>query len=326
MIYNNIPELLNSRKTVEEIVHYDFKYESGKFNNDSVALWFEYRNDNLPWDCDGSGRNSNVTCKLARNLYKILWLWESEKDGRYKNAGYFENKEMGPESMNSYFKVLTQMIDIIKPEGKKQYFQTIARKKWWSNADTKNEGFFNLVKEVLEHDEIGTLLIEYAKLTHTIGNFVLVPSGFNTGRVSKTDDYWDLSLMLLESEEKWMLKKLLPKYINTFFLWDYVDGEGKITPFFATHSFAKKQPSTIYEALELLQKITKAITRRGYFMVAMLKIAHESPSKYAQIMEKVSTDAHLTMVDAIKIVKYVTNDNEEICEILNQIHHEKIEI
>ena len=40
----------------------------------------------------------------------------------------------------------------------------------------------------------------FAIRTHTVGNFVLVPYGFNRWRYSQTFDYWDKSLSILKEK------------------------------------------------------------------------------------------------------------------------------
>lgn len=332
MTYNNVDSLLNSGKSVDEIIHYDFKKENGNFKSvDHIELWLEYRNTGKGWDCDGSGKNSNVTCGLSRDIYKVLWGWDSEKDSPFKNTKQFDNMRMGPDTMNSFFKVLTDVIEIVNPEGKKEYFKTVGKtlgkkKMWWSKEDFEREGFLKLIENVRHNNEVGVLITEYAKLTHTIGNFVLVPNGFNQGRAFKTNDYWDLSLMLIEKGIKCkgnMPSELLLKYINTFFLWDYVDENYNIKPFFTSHSLQNKKPKTIQEAVILLQSITNAILRRGYFMVAILKVATNYSEQYNQILNELKNMEKASMEKAIDIIKASINEDSEILGILNEISIER---
>lgn len=322
MAYENVVALLNTVKNVDELVQYDFKNERGIYKNiDNIALWLEYRNESSPWDCDGSGDKSKETCDLARNIYKVLWRWDSEEESRYKYTSYSNNMLMGPDTMNSYFTVLTQIIEVLDPNGKIQYFKSIKNKRWWSRLDTSKEGFLNLVANVQVNKEIWALLDDYAKLTHTIGNFVLVPEGFNVGRALKTDDYWDLSLQLMKSDKNWLKAETFKKYVNTFFLWDYVDENYNIRTFFSEHSIQNKKLNTIEEVIGMLQVITNAIVRRGYFMVVMLKISNKYSEKYEQILSEITNLEKSDMESAIDIIKASTNRDIEILEVLCKISH-----
>ncbi|MGG0717666.1 hypothetical protein ABE096_08720 [Robertmurraya massiliosenegalensis] len=320
MTYKNVNTLINANKNVDELVHYDFKHERGIYKSvGNIQLWLEYRNEVGNWDCDGSGDNATETCGLTRDIYKVLWEWSSENENRYKNTAYFNNMLMGPDTMNSYFNVLTQVVEVVSPNGKIEYFKGIEKKTHWSKPDTSRKGFLNLVANVLENKEIGALLDIYAKLTHTIGNFVLVPRGFNRGRTSKTSDYWDLSLQVIQSDKNWLQAETVKKYVNTFFLWDYVDENYEVRPFFAGHSLQNKKPNTISECVEMLQAIKDAIVRRGYFIVAMLKVAIKYPDKYEQIMNEIINLEKANMESAIQIIKVATNRDIEIFDILNKL-------
>lgn len=320
MAYNNTVALLNSGKNIAGIVHYDFKNEHGRisFSEDNIEFWLNYRNKGDTWDCDGSGSKPNKTCRLSRDIYKVLWGWESKIENRYKKTSSFHYMCMGPDTMNSYFKILTRVVEFVDPEGKKQYFESIKGKKHWSKKDTSQKGFLDLVDKVRVHNEVGVLLNKYAYLTHTFGNFVLVPAGFNSGRVRATDDYWDLSLRLMKDDPEWMPPELFQKYINTFFLWDYVDENYEIKPFFNLHSFQKKNPNDLQESIQLLQTIINYIVRRGYFMVAMLKVATKHTINYSQILNELSNMKKANMKNAVEIVKDFVNEDQEIFNILNK--------
>jgi hypothetical protein len=146
----------------------------------------------------------------------------------------------------------------------------------------------------------------FAGRTHTLGNFVLVPYGFNRGRYSKTQDYWDLSLDILKkdgyttSKGKVFKTDNFSRYINTFFLWDYVyceNGQYEIKSLFSDkfqnqeldkeqikninerfskgkdEKFENCEPKNDEEITNFLKNVNWAIKRRGIFMVAMLRIA-----------------------------------------------------
>lgn len=97
-------------------------------------------------------------------------------------------------------------------------------------------------------------LYKLAELVGTIGNFVLVPKGYNKERYSKTADYWDLTL--LDLQEKLLNKnydKNFEWYFDNFELFDmnlyFYDSdannylrEAEPIMFFDGHSFDNKHP------------------------------------------------------------------------------------
>lgn len=168
---------------------------------------------------------------------------------------------------------------------------------------------------------------EYAKLTGCLGNFVLVPKGFNDyrGLAGTIRDYWDLSLHELRcdrSGQGWLDQVDMPfnKYINLFFLWDYVSGkknEGyRARPLFKSHEAILTREKMVLprnavppkeggnDFSEFTQNANRCILRRGAFMSAMLRISVECPHCYKRIVEYLATDASLgSMEDVIKQLK-----------------------
>lgn len=115
---------------------------------------------------------------------------------------------------------------------------------------------------------------------------LLFPAYFNPYRAGgKTKDYWDKSLKLLrQKEESWTYKnheiewdeKNFIRYVNLFFLWDYLDQDGEILE--------------IYESDNLLsyfEKVPRFIYRRGIFICAMLKVNELSTEYYAEMQNKI---------------------------------------
>ena len=151
----------------------------------------------------------------------------------------------------------------------------------------------NDIKSLKENRIKNDNIITFAQLTHTMGNMVLVPAGYNGHRGTKDylKDYFDLSLdNLVHSWDgnKYLGEKYedrqrnFKKYINIFFLWDYVDKSYNILPLCESHrkklgmgekcsvDFVLPEKSEIdYMCIE----INNRIKRRCLFMNAMLKIA-----------------------------------------------------
>ncbi|MBC3804052.1 hypothetical protein GH808_06325 [Acetobacterium fimetarium] len=247
--------------------------------------------------------NSDETCDLTGEIYNILWGWSKEKGG-FRIASYFDEKMLlGGDTMNSVQTTLNLLIakshemgkesdrfkeykDIVNPRGKQQISK---RYIFWL--------FRQCQKDFEKLEDRNVSFSDYCIYTHSIGNFCLVPAGFNGGRAAKTKDYWDLSLAILKKEgyeNGGFEKDQFNKYINTFFLWDYVDREYNPKSLFSenfydenykrqnendSHSkYMEKEggarlPENKEEVLFFLNNVNWAIKRRGIFMVAMLKIA-----------------------------------------------------
>lgn len=203
--HRNEPDYKN--KVIENAQKVQEFIESGEY----LKAWLHYKEDPYiemnrvnVFDCD----NSNRTCRFMEDVYQILWGWKPTNSSgcfftRFKDAGTkkWMSYEFGGDTMNS--------------------FQT-----------TYNR-FENVKNKSAE-------LEKFAWNCGKIGNFVLVPAGFNRYRYSYTLDYWDSSLKLLKGKnesDEWNSNgrkviwdsQYFNRYINTFFLWDYVqkkdDGE-----------------------------------------------------------------------------------------------------
>lgn len=304
-----------SKKSIETPEEYDFKLEmkdyyetldrkkrtQGKYgdlikeideqiNNKEkscVNRWFAYKTLGGGYDCD--------SCEIIRAIYHCLWGWEMEQESSFRNSLLFHENlcdGAGGDTMNS---LGTTMEKYVGKRGVKKC------KEQWESENREDRA-----------KKIG--LEEFAKLTSCIGNFVLVPSGFNRyrGIHSCIKDYWDLSLGYLAYEGKsaWLSicndsieqkaareNKAFVKYINMFFLWDYVKEKYEVRPLFGSHKEkigAKPLSSTdVYpkdeeEFRKYFENVNNYIKRRGLFMAAMLKIA----VKYDEREEQLGQDGN----------------------------------
>lgn len=233
------------------------------------------------FDCD----NSNTTCELTRKIYELLWNWGREGENKASRPlKSFQDNKFGGDTMNSfattfnkYIKMKTEKLEVVSTKNIADMFFKKGVRFWEKEMGTKFWNSWN----------------RFARNTHCIGNFVLVPYYFNGYRNGSTKDYWDLSLVLLRDKKKNDIWKFLgkypvnwdkadfKKYINLFFLWDYVDcGGGGIEP---KRLFVRKEneilPQEDKEFEEFLDNVNRRIERRSRFMVAMLQIA-DKKSEY----------------------------------------------
>lgn len=331
-----VQKFLNRKKPEEydfklEMKEYYEKYNTGqrhtkfileieeKINNENnfVSRWFAYKTlekereekekekekKYILFDCD----NSNDTCELTKSIYEYLWGWKKD-EGAKKYCGKVLALTEGANGMINAFGG-----DTMNSLG-----TTII--KYMKDMNKKGENACKSVKDCKDNwstDYEIPELEKFAKYTSCIGNFVLVPYGFNGHRGIHPciKDYWDLSLDYLAYTEKsaWLSigkeeinqnyagdNKAFVKYINMFFLWDYMekkeDGEEsyKVKSLFASHEekLGKKPlssddvfPKEEAECKQYFDNANRYIKRRGIFMVAMLKIAVEYKSVKIKIKD-----------------------------------------
>lgn len=253
--YENVDDFLKNTNPVE----YDFKYQLGQKilgikskrirflaeeminTQEPILRIMRYKSYQVhgKFDCDG-----NKNCDLSFEIYNKLWQWEKyNKDstfGKIKDSEFI--CDFGGDTINSFI---------------------TSYKKSKSDLKGRDDEMFR----------------NFAILTHTIGNFTLVPAGFNFYRGGKNTycDYWDLSLMHLKKEGyKDFKSDDFKKYIDTFFLWDYVDEEYNPLSLFMNHSdFTKRKSCEINSVprvnyINFIDNVEYAIKRRGKFMICML--------------------------------------------------------
>ncbi|WP_312939600.1 hypothetical protein [Oscillibacter sp.] len=253
---------------LDALAYYDLKNESPWDNanqkQNPIQKFLRYKDNNKGsqhFDCDGSGG----TCALTDDLYKRLWGWSYK--GRYQlpeelaeSMGAQWNR-FGPDTMNSFMTIYRV--------AQRLYSQN-------KNAIPKNP-----------------YISKFAVLTHTIGNFTLVPfqlnpqedqgsfnqsRGFRGRNGSKyfVYDFFDLSLKIIqENTEDFVFRA----YIDTFFLNDYVDEEYNVLPLFSRHKWYLEQeqlplekpedflPANKIELDEYLENVICRIEARGKRMV-----------------------------------------------------------
>lgn len=236
-------------------------------------------------DGDGCGTEQEEN-RLVREIYRILWGWISETGGSCGKTAVGEFGLMGPDSMNSVQTVLNAIVEEIveKVENRdlkecKHGYYSISYMLELAGNPKCREKFSSELKA-----EKG--LEAYIEAYHTIGNFTLVPEYFNQYRgytkAKELGDYWDRSLGKLrmkKPEEIWKVyigkaiyevnwdSRYFNRYINDFFLWDYMDDEGNPVRISGgdTHEFLRK-------AVELIK-------RRGRFIVFMLRLHQQLGAK-----------------------------------------------
>ena len=261
-MYKTLNKFLNNCDNVTDVVNYDFKNELSEIANakekTSINKFLLYKSFGGKFDCD----NSNGSCPLTNDIYIKLWGWDYKQ--RYTLTGLLQEKfgnvwnRFGSDTINSFQTTYNKAIKIYNND---------------LNAVRKNK-----------------LLNEYAKLTHSIGNFTLVPFhlkendtlSFNQFRGTKLGDYFDLSLKFLKENVEFSVFK---KFIDTFYLNDYVDEHYNIIPLFSRHkqllhqdkmNFANIEeilPQNEEELNEYLCNVISVIKNRGTKIAKILLAA-----------------------------------------------------
>ncbi|MBA9086884.1 hypothetical protein FHR92_003364 [Fontibacillus solani] len=252
---NELCEVLN-------LITYDFKNEDPckevRGEKDPIRKFEIYKNSKSNFDCDCS--------RLADRIYELLWGWN------------YRNKFSIPDNL----------------KGK------LEATKWDRlGCDTMNSFLttYNHARKIYtqDHDNVraNDYLKKFASLTHSIGNFTLVPfkldfrqdvKSFNQNRGWHGGkyfvyDYFDLSLKLIKEHVNALGFKA---YIDTFYLNDYVDHNYDIIPLFGGHVELLKEdkllldnpnrflPKNEAELIEYLRNVLEKIESRGLRIVKEL--------------------------------------------------------
>ena len=281
---------------IAEINELEEKTEHDPILYDPILLWYIYRNIDKKTDKKNDEKNVrlfdcdswNGSNDLMDEIYDRLWRNKMDESLRDKFGG---------DTMNSFATTF--------------------------NAFSGKESYEESFDDYKEKKESYDVLREYAKLTGCLGNFVLVPKGFNgyRGLAGTIRDYWDLSLHELrcdQSGQGWLDQVDMPftKYINLFFLWDYVSGKKnggyRARPLFKSHEAILMREKMVLprkadvegasdDFSEFTKNANRCILRRGAFMSTMLRISAEDSDSYDKIVDYLATDASLgSMEDVIK--------------------------
>ena len=229
------------------------KYKDGEFK-DNTSDFNITEKAGIDADCD----------KEAIELYKVLGWQNSATD------------VIRGETMNSFLTTFNRAIwrssnynTLIKELGINN------RKDYYSIPDQPNNNNQPQVPNYQRFDIINPNLPAFqtfATLTHTIGNFTVLPHWMNTGRSNLSQDYWDIFLLSLQewlhlispTSEAWI------NFIELYYLQPYVNKDYQIEPFWKNHSYTnpilkKKEDFPIF-----LNAVNERIEERGKYMIKQI--------------------------------------------------------
>lgn len=344
------------------------KYWNLDEERDSIKRFLKYKIERKdceearpPFDCDGTGEGKEkFVCLLTRQIYRTLWGWMDEKNPaetniekrtvkRYAYLSTVSFLSFGPDTMNSYMTVLKHALEISDGKNILEDFRKKINDRYFNGKKNQKEiSELFLYRLLIEMADEGINLSEYipseipytdlekfAEKYHALGNFTLVPAGFNTDRAGKFNDFWDQSLLYLKqkAQENSALgfERAFTKYINYFFLWDYTICGRKKAEYHVKSLFSEKFKSTGVpyksdilvngtremptsdETKTFLSNVLWAIRRRGIFMTAMLQLQQEiGEEKYSRLRNDIfAVDTCYKGFDCViaRVVEWL-NDND----------------
>lgn len=318
---------------IERLLKYKIEYKVKEKIGKKVEEKINNKIKNA-FDCDGCGAGVEMfVCWLTRQIYRTLWDWKdvkAESERTVKHYGPLGTNvwqlNFGPDTMNSFIKLFNHTLE--NTAGEKnilcEHKEFINNNYYGGKDKQQHVSQLFLYRLLVEHKydkgiDLGCYLPDdslkswgtYAEVYHTIGNFVLVPEGFNTYRCDEFNDFWDRSLQYLKrqmNENAWLrASHVFERYINYFFLWDYVfyrDKSGYYVKSLLSNEFPKndgysggepisgKSMPTKEETAIFLKNVPDAIRRRGIFMTAMLQLQASRPELYKKLKKEVFATAN----------------------------------
>ena len=230
------------------------KYKDGEFK-DNTSDFNITEKAGIDADCD----------KEAIELYKVLGWQNSATD------------VIRGETMNSFLTTFNRAIwrssnynTLIKELGINN------RKDYYSIPDQPNNNNQPQVPNYQRFDIINPNLPAFqtfATLTHTIGNFTVLPYWINTARNNFSKDYWDITLLSLQ---EWLApttptSKAWINFVEMFYLQPYVNQDYQTQLFWEKHSYGYDNLfPTNQDIPNFLKAVNERIEERGKYMIKQI--------------------------------------------------------
>ncbi|MBQ4536675.1 MAG: hypothetical protein II994_03530 [Lachnospiraceae bacterium] len=257
-----------------------------------------YRLSRLVQDTELRQFDCDVSRGVAESFQKTYpWLQTSVCKNQYNRNGeefalryelLKQNEVYRGDTMTSAWTTIKEYVKL------KLFVQDIPQNDKWELYILRN------IKKIQLSAEAGKFL----QLTHTIGNFLPVPAGFNVGRSYYGYwDFWDLSLyqiylwykdnsksdyinntalerMFLHDQYKHYTIPNCQAWLSSFGTWEnfikdnyldaFVKKNGVPKMFFKNHSLEHPLPETLQEFEEFFATVNKCIQQRGRAVIAVM--------------------------------------------------------
>lgn len=334
-IKDDFIELLHAKNNfsgVEELKHYYKMYcmEASSAKRNLMKFCIYRLSSNLAdselksFDCD--------VCKRVIESFPITYRWlnnftcTNQKGSSIKYEVINGNRYFRGDTMTSAWTILKGYVKL------RTSTYTIGKNDTWELFILRN------VDRIPLSDAMG----DFLQLVHSIGNFMPVPRGFNTGRSNFGKwDSWDLTLNQLyqwykdntpsgSTVNNQSLEKLFEKdsnkqnsilscqtWLESFDTWaqfvkeNYLDSflhkNGTPKAFFENHSLTNPTPKTIIEYETFLQTVNACIISRGNSIINFLSEKEDVNVNREQFKSKNSKDAK-----GIHITKLLTQNIKKL--------------
>lgn len=312
ILKNAIDRLISVKNSVKDVEEYDIKSEFVELKNidDPLKRMILYSSSpNFDMDCDVSLLSVGVY-HLAYGFLKDGVI-EVQRGSKNKYQISLESDIYRGDTMTSHWTKLIEYLAFIcrKNQGEipglcslnkdgnirfDNFFKNIVKndkneidyKRSRANCILEKSKFDSFQNAIIE-EPYGKKVLYFLELNHTIGNFIPVPLGFNTGRSGEYAkwDFWDLTMKAIydwytgnnsklkgflnsDNCKKWLRKfgegkKGWRKFVKQNNLQAYVYCNNKPKPFWSGHSFDKPYPTNETEWKLFITNFNKRALKRG---------------------------------------------------------------
>lgn len=258
---------------------WDFKRcYTNSLSEDSITAFLKYKNGGSK-DTTRNGESKGTTRFCITGKKGSRADCDKEAIGLYQVLGWQNSAKdiIRGETMNSFLTTFkcalaleqssdcdTQSDKLVIKSGKKLPFSDLYDKE--KNIEEQPYMAFDVVKNNKE------AFRKFAKLTHTIGNFTVLPHWMNTGRSNLSQDYWDIFLLSLQewldlispTSEAWI------NFIELYYLQPYVNKDYQIEPLWKNHSYNNPILKEKEDFPIFLKAVNERIEERGKYMIKQI--------------------------------------------------------